>query len=158
LETNEILIQLRKIFRAVNVENKRLEKEFGISIPQILCLRFFNESADFKSTNTEIKKALNLNASTVTGILNRLEKKELIARLPKALDKRVTFFVLTHKGAELVRCIPKLLHTRIEDNLHKSSANEVEKIKESLDSLVRFMDISADDLAPIVSQDPRLDG
>ena len=36
----DILIRLRKIVRSVNLESKRVEKEQGVSIPQLLCLQF----------------------------------------------------------------------------------------------------------------------
>ncbi len=70
----DILTGLRKIIRSVNLESKRIEKQFGISIPQLLCLNFLHSQAGFQASQKEIKDFLSLNASTVTGIINRLEK------------------------------------------------------------------------------------
>ena len=73
----DILIKLRKIVRSVNLESKRVEKEQGVSIPQLLCLQFLAEQEDYKTNAVKLKAFLNLNASTISGILRRLEKKGL---------------------------------------------------------------------------------
>ncbi len=79
---SEIMSSVRKIVRAINLESKRVEKNFGISIPQLLTLKFLNESEGYKSSMKAIKEMLSLNASTVTGIVARLEQKGFVARLP----------------------------------------------------------------------------
>ena len=33
-----IMISIRKIVRAINLESKRIEKDYGLSIPQLLTL------------------------------------------------------------------------------------------------------------------------
>ena len=77
----------------------------GAKIP-CLCLNFLNEKDDYQSTHKEIRNYLNLNSSTVTGIIDRLEKKGLVARLPKKEDKRTTYIALTSLGAKLLEKIP----------------------------------------------------
>lgn len=62
------MISVRKIVRAINLESKRIEKNLGISIPQLLTLKHLNEQSDYKSTMRRLKDFLSLNASTVTGI------------------------------------------------------------------------------------------
>ena len=51
----DILTQIRKIIRSVNLESKRIEKEYGISIPQLLCLNYLNGRDDYKATHKELK-------------------------------------------------------------------------------------------------------
>ena len=64
MEYTEILINIRKIIRSINLESKSIEREFGISIPQYLCLNFLRTSETYRATATEIGLHLNLNAST----------------------------------------------------------------------------------------------
>ena len=47
MKHNEILSDLRRIIRAVNLEGKRVEKEYGVSIPQYLCLNHLHEAKGF---------------------------------------------------------------------------------------------------------------
>jgi hypothetical protein len=45
---SEVMISVRKIVRAINLESKRVEKNLGISIPQLLTLKHLNEQPDYK--------------------------------------------------------------------------------------------------------------
>ena len=81
METRDILIKIRKIVRSVDIESKKIQKEHGVSIPQVLCLNFLRESNNYQTTQGELRKFLSLNPSTVSGIINRLEKKGYLARL-----------------------------------------------------------------------------
>ena len=38
-----IMISIRKIVRAINLESKRIEKDYSLSIPQLLTLKFLEE-------------------------------------------------------------------------------------------------------------------
>ena len=42
----DLMISIRKIVRAVNLESKRIEKNHGLSIPQLLTLKFLKEHLD----------------------------------------------------------------------------------------------------------------
>lgn len=44
------MISIRKIVRAVNLESKIIEKDFGLSIPELLTLKFLKNDVEFKST------------------------------------------------------------------------------------------------------------
>ena len=46
----ELMISIRKIVRAVNLESKIIEKYFGLSIPELVTLKFLKNDVEFKST------------------------------------------------------------------------------------------------------------
>src|SRR5210317_1830199 len=135
MDPTEILIKIRKIVRSVDIESKKIQKEHGVSIPQILCLNFLHESKNYQSTQGDIRKFLNLNSSTVSGIINRLEKKSLLARLPKSGDKRVVNIVLTSAGYNLLSTMPSLLHEQLSSKLKKLGDDEIRRVEESLEVL-----------------------
>ncbi|MEJ2595055.1 MAG: MarR family transcriptional regulator [bacterium] len=114
----DILIMIRKIVRSINLESKKIQKDFGISIPQLLCLNYLGQQENYQGTHKELTVYLNLNSSTVTGIINRLEKKGLVARLPKKDDKRVTYISLTSAGFKLLGETPDLLHQKLLKKLY----------------------------------------
>jgi DNA-binding MarR family transcriptional regulator len=136
----DILIQMRKIIRSINLESKRIEKELGISIPQLLVLQILNDSPEYKATSKYIKEKINLNASTVSGIIYRLELKGLVARLPNLLDKRVQFITLTAKAADMLKNTPQTLQQKISGNLSKLSDNQQTELLKNIDLLVEVMD------------------
>ncbi len=142
---------IRKIVRAINLESKRVQKELSISIPQLLTLKYLQDCNDYKSTMTEIKGFLSLNASTVTGIVARLEQKGLIARLPDPKDKRSTPIILTSKGNDLLVRSNESLHERISRSLERIEDAEFSKIINSLETLIRLFDIQDIDASPIIT-------
>lgn len=150
IDYTDILVGLRKIIRSINLESKKIEKEFGISIPQLLCLNYLKNQVDFKSTSTQLKKYMNLNASTISGIVGRLEKKGLLARLPKSGDKRVSHIVITSKGSELLEGIPSLLHDQLSSKLKQLPSSELKDISKSIDILIKFMGAEDIDASPVI--------
>jgi DNA-binding MarR family transcriptional regulator len=141
MNSTEIIIKIRKIVRSINLESKKVEKEYGVSIPQVLCLGFLRDSENFRAGQGDIKNFLNLNASTITGIINRLEAKGLVARMPKSGDKRIVTIALTSKGDRLMGKIPALLQDKLAEKLEKLDSTTLVKIQESLELLVDLLDI-----------------
>lgn len=141
----------------MNLESKKIQKQHGVSIPQVLCLNFLNNCRDYQATHKEIKSYLNLNSSTVTGIIDRLEKKGFVARLPKKEDKRTTYIALTSMGAKLLEKIPSLLHERLSVKLEKSSDIKIKELDQALDILIHYLEISDVDASPMITVGDDLD-
>lgn len=146
----QILSNIRKILRSLNLESKRIQKAHGVSIPQLLCLDFLHESDRMQSTVKEISIHLNLNSSTVSGIVKRLQSKGLVAKLPNPEDRRGALIALTEAGANLVKDTPDLLHHRLRDRLAKLDPATGKQLHESLDLLVNLMGIEDVDASPLV--------
>ena len=153
MDSTDILINIRKIVRSINLESKKIQKDYGVSIPQVLCLKFLHDSENFQANQGEIKSFLQLNSSTVSGIIQRLEKKGLIARLPKSGDKRVTNLVLTAVGQKLLQQIPPLLHDRLNIKLQNLDNSEIESIESVLENLVRMLQIAEVEAGPVITND-----
>jgi DNA-binding MarR family transcriptional regulator len=151
MDATEILIIIRKIVRSINLESKKIQKEYGVSIPQMLCLSYLHASPNFQSTQGEIRQFLNLNSSTVSGIIDRLEVKGLLARLPKQGDKRVVGVVLTSRGASLLNNVPSLLHEQLSEKLKSLPESKLYQIKESLNILVAILNIEKIEAAPMLT-------
>ena len=153
MESSEILINIRKIVRSINLESKRIQKEYGVSIPQLLALQHLKNGEGRQSTHKEIMKLLALNSSTVTGILNRLEKKGYLARLAKGSDKRVSIIGLTSKGEALLDKSPLLLHEKLEQRLQELSGSQFDEIKNALTKLVSILGIEQMDASPMITME-----
>jgi len=157
MDTTEILIKIRRIVRSIDIESKKIQKEYGVSIPQVLCLSFLHESASYQATQGEIRKFLNLNSSTVSGIINRLEKKGLLARLPKSGDKRVVNIALTSAGDKLLSAIPSLLHEQLSEKLQKLNEPDLAKVEDSLEILVQLLEIEQVEASPLITLESDLE-
>lgn len=158
MDTTEILITIRRIVRSINLESKKIQKEYGVSIPQVLCLSYLFASPGYQSTQGEIRRFLNLNSSTASGIIDRLENKGFLARLPKQGDKRVVNVALTSKGSKLLKQIPPLLHDQLSEKLRSLPELKLQQIQESLQILTTLLDIGKIEAAPLItSEEPMFD-
>ncbi|MDX1410209.1 MAG: MarR family transcriptional regulator [Saprospiraceae bacterium] len=147
----EILIKLRKIIRSINLESKKFEKSYGISIPQLLVLEFLSGQAELRASANEIKSYINLNASTVSGIIARLESKGLVARLPNQIDKRVNDVILTEQGAHLLQISPTTLQQKLSQRLKQLTPTQIDELNRNIDLLTRIMDAEGMDAAPLIT-------
>jgi len=155
MDYTDILIDIRKIVRSINLESKKIQKDFGISIPQLLCLNHLSKQEDYQGTHKELTCYLNLNSSTVTGIINRLEQKGFVARLPKKGDRRITYISLTSAGYKVLQSTPDLLHDKLAIKLSKLPDLDIGNIRASLHQLVQAMGLENVDASPLlVVEDP----
>jgi len=147
---------MRQIVRSINLESKKIQKQYGVSIPQVLCLNFIKENSNYQSTQREIRNYLNLNASTITGIINRLEKKGLIARLPKLGDKRVSNIALTADGQRLLEKLPPLLQDKLTEQLNELPYEKVNRIEKALNDLIDLLNIKDLDASPVLTIEEKI--
>ena len=155
MEYTEIIINIRKIVRSLNLESKKIQKEYGVSIPQLMCLDYLGKKDDLRSTQGEIAKYLNLNSSTMSGIIDRLELKGFVARLPNPRDKRTVYISLTSKGLKLIDASPQLLQYQLSKRLDKLPPERVREINDALNILVRNLNIEEISASPLMTiEDP----
>lgn len=157
METLDIIVKIRKIVRALNLESKSIQKEFGLSITQLMCLGHLQHCPGYQSTHKELMQLLSLNSSTITGIINRLEKRGYMVRLPKTGDKRVTYLTLTASGIKLLEQTPNILHDRLAKKLKTLSDKNLHMVSDALDIIINSMQILQVDAAPLLTSDDPID-
>ncbi len=141
MKSTDILISIRKIVRTIHLESKRIDKEFGVSIPQLLCLGYLQGQDDFRATPKQLKLFLQLNASTVTGIIQRLYAKGLVLKVDNPKDKRAPFIALSVAGERLLNNSPELVHEKLARKLEMMTIEKRENLKKALQSLEDLMEI-----------------
>lgn len=147
----EIIINLRKIFRVLNLESKRIQKAYGISIPQLMALQFLSKQEGFVSNQVRIKEHLSLNASTVTGIIGRLEQKGFVAKMPKNGDKRMNVVVLTEAGLKVLQSAPPLLNQLLNEELNRLPEGQINQMRSSISLLTKIMRAEEIDIESVMS-------
>lgn len=153
MTSDEIIIAIRRILRAVNLESKRCEKQYGLSMPQMLVLSFIAQEPDMRTTNKAIKDHMQLNASTVTGILKRLSKKGFTASVPNVDDQRGSIIALTQSGYNLIKSTPPPLQMKLEQGLEKLSEADRQKLTRYFEFVVQLLELEEGAAAPILSGD-----
>jgi DNA-binding MarR family transcriptional regulator len=100
LQDPGILIALRRITRAMDVHSRALHQAVGLTGPQLATLLVVSEREPISSG--EIAKEIHLGQATVTGILDRLEQRELIARWRSEGDRRSVLVRITPQGRKVL--------------------------------------------------------
>lgn len=95
-ETLRFMQSLWALVHALDVRSKRMARTIGVTGPQRLVLRVVGRHPG--ATAGEIAEMLDLHASTLTGVLARLERSGMIARTVDRRDRRRARFALTPAG------------------------------------------------------------
>lgn len=133
----KIILALRKITHAIDTHSKKLAARYQITGPQLLCL--YTIAKEEEITLSKISKLNCLSVSTVNGIIDRLEKKDLIVRQRDTIDKRKVFLKPTAEGRKLALNAPLLLNDKLAKEICKLPELEQATIALSLDRIVNMM-------------------
>lgn len=147
--TDDVLVSLRRIIRANDLHSRKLGKETGLTIPQLVILRAIEE-ANAPSVS-EISHQVSLSQATVTSILNRLEAHGLVRRLRSEQDKRRVHLQLTPEGCRLLEDAPKPLQEGFVARFNQLEDWERYLIVSSLARVASMMDAEDLDAAPLLA-------
>ena len=139
MRTKEIIYAIRRLMQAGEHYTKELNKIYNVSAAQINCLIALQENGPLSPS--QIAKHVMVNSSTVTGIIDRLEKKDLVKRLRISPDRRVITVELTNTGKILAENAPSPIQQKIIDGLHALSTDEIEDIAFTLKRLTDMLDV-----------------
>jgi DNA-binding MarR family transcriptional regulator len=140
---DQILAAMRRITRAVELHSRRLVDEIGLTGPQLAVLR---EAARLGPlTIGELAKTLYLSQPTVTGILDRLERRTLVERRRAENDRRAVHVNATAAGRELLDRAPSLLQDPFRRELRKMEEWEQTQMLALLQRIAGMMEADAVD-------------
>lgn len=145
---DEVLVALRRVIRATDIYSKQLAKTTGLTAPQMLLLQTISKADDM--TIGELAKAMNLSQATVTTIMDRLEKRQLVSRQRSTIDKRKVYAHLTPDAAQILQQAPVPLQENF--SMHFTALEEWEQtmIISSLQRVAKMMDAEHIDASPFL--------
>jgi DNA-binding MarR family transcriptional regulator len=109
---------------------------YGITVPQWLVIRCLKEN---KQMMSDISRVVGLSNSTITGIVDRLERNGYVSRTRDQEDRRVVWVFRTEKLDQLMQSIPLLQDSYFESFLEGISEEETEAILRSLHLLAKHI-------------------
>lgn len=147
-----VLRSLRRIFRAVEQYSRKLASEHHVTGPQLVCLLTVVEHGPL--TGIEIARRIQLSASTVVGILDRLEDKGLVVRERDSKDRRRVGVTATPDGRMLAERAPSPLQEQLARALARLPEPEQTAIALSLERIVRLIEAEDIDASPMLETGP----
>ncbi len=131
----------------LSTETRRVTKELArranVTGPQLTVVKLLETIGDLSLS--ELSDKIRAQNSTVTGIIDRMEREGLVQRVRSTEDRRVVRIHLTEKGQELAREIPVEPMEILRSALSGLSAAETAE-------LLRLMTKVAKRISGIVSQ------
>ena len=124
-------------------------RRYGLTVPQLLALRELERHGEL--TGSALARALSLSQATVTGILKRLEARELVERQRSQKDRREIAARLTPLGLQLVADAPSPLQSRFTGRLESLASWEQSMILAALQRLVALMEAEDVEAGPYLA-------
>jgi DNA-binding MarR family transcriptional regulator len=129
-----LFFEVGKILK--NCMRKNFE-DAGITLPQSMVIGALYECGEMKIT--EISSKINLSNSTISGIVDRLEKQMLVVRTRSDVDRRVVHVKVTPKVEEFHKGIHNRLRESFENLLDEGTSEEIEEIIIGLKTLKKIL-------------------
>lgn len=145
---DKVLISLRQIIRAIDLHSKKLERESGLTGPQLLVMQLVGTYGEV--TSGIVAREVSLSQATVTTILDRLERKGLLKRERSAHDKRKVLVSLTEAGGAALEAAPTLMQESFIRAFNQLEDWEQTLILSSLQRISEMMNATDLDAAPLL--------
>ena len=124
---------------------KGLARQFGLTGPQLTVIKLLEQLGDLSLSS--LSSRIKANNSTVTGIIDRMEREDLVVRERPEQDRRVVLIRLTDRGRELASRIEVEPMALFREALRSLPETDVEDLFRILGQLQRFVREAVDDQA-----------
>lgn len=146
---DRVIAALRRIVRAIDLHSHHLVDRFGVTGPQLISLQ---ELARLDPVPVGVlARHVRVSHSTMTGILDRLEKHGLVRRTRDMEDRRRTTVTPTAEGLELLESAPSPLQDRFRSEFSKLEEWEQNHMLATLQRIAALMDAEGLDAAPVLT-------
>lgn len=125
-----IFFQMTKASQAGALFWSKKVEHLGVTASQAMVLSFLGE--EDKILARSLGQKLQITSATMTGILDRLEKLDLIVRIAHPNDRRALLICLTKQGAQHAREIHHIMVESNKEFLNRFSSQESESFRDML--------------------------
>ncbi len=150
-----IVRSLRRIIRAVGLYSRELLRRRNLTAPQLATLRQLGRQGALSAG--ELARSVSVSQATITGIVDRLERRGLVTRERDSRDRRRVVIELNEAGRDAVATSPPPLHERFMLRLAERSEEERDEIDRMLRLIVEMMEAERVEAAPVLAAEPSLD-
>ena len=145
---DDILVSLRRITRAIDLQSKRLQKDTGLTTSQLLVMDAIDKLGS--PSPSAIAKEVVLSQATVTNILDRMERHGMVTRSRTSRDRRLVRIDLTDDGQKMLNDAPELLQAGFLKEYRRLPDWQQNMLVASLQHIAYMMDAEDLDASPIL--------
>ncbi|MFY9213245.1 MAG: MarR family transcriptional regulator [Tissierellaceae bacterium] len=129
----EIERHLRKIDYIIRKKGREIITEENITAPQFQALQILINNEEM--TIGELSQKMALACSTITDLIDRMEKAELVLRRKSKKDKRVVIVEVLPRGHEILEKVLKKRRTYLRGKMADYQLEEMELLRGQLATL-----------------------
>lgn len=137
--TEQIGILLKNLNNDLQRYSDREAKKMGITQVQMGIIDFiYRNEANRELHQTDVEQEFNIQKSSVTALLQLMEKKSLIVRAPSKQDSRYKILLLTAKARKLAKRI-RAFYDQNETEIRNILGDDSEKFIKDVVNLRQFL-------------------
>jgi DNA-binding MarR family transcriptional regulator len=144
----KVLVELRKIIRATQINAKQLARETGLTTSQLVVMELLQTQSEL--TPRSIAQSMNLTQATVTALLDRLQARGYVDRVRGERDRRHVYVSLTPQGEAQLATAPESLQQRFVRDFRELEPWEQSSILAALQRVAHLLDAASLDAAPVL--------
>ncbi len=138
LMVHESMQNLRRLVKVIEDYSRSMERHFGLTGPQLWALWELGRNGPMALK--DLASQMQLEPSTLVGVVDRLIGKELVQRTQDPLDRRRVSLCPSPKGAELLRQAPHPAQGYLLQGLRRMEPEQLMEVHRSLQVLVKVME------------------
>ena len=147
--TMKVMAALRRIIRAIDLHSRHLVDRFSVTGPQLIALK---ELARLGQVPVGVLAArVHVSHPTMTGILDRLERRGLVRRTRDTEDRRRMTAAPTAAGLKLLESAPSPLQDHFRYEFSKLEEWEQTHMLATLQRIAAMMDVEELEAAPVLT-------
>lgn len=147
-DDDRVIVALRKIMRAMDLNARSLARDTGLTTPQLLVMQAIESLGQV--TIGRVAQEVNLTQATVTTIIDRLVKHGLVERQRSETDRRKVHAVITQEGHAVLASAPRSLQDRFISRFDALEGWERSFLIAALERVASMMDAEDMDASPVL--------
>ncbi|MFK2824557.1 MarR family transcriptional regulator [Bacillus sp. B190/17] len=129
--------ELRYINGIIKQKGREILSDYKITPPQFIALQWLFEEGDM--TIGELSTKMFLAFSTMTDLIDRMERNELVERVKDTNDRRIVRIHLLQNGASMIEEVIKKRQLYVQQVLRNFSGAEIRTLKSNLEKMHQEM-------------------
>lgn len=146
---DDSLVAIRRILRATELFGRHLAQEVGLTAVQLRVLQIVAEKGH--ATPTEIATRMGVTQATISALIKKLEKAEVLERIRSEVDRRQTNLHITQSGRARLEGAPDALQQRYVKQFEKMEDWEQAMMVSVLEKVAAMLDAEDIDASPVLS-------
>lgn len=147
--TDQSLIALRRILRATELYARDLAHAVGLTPAQLRVLQIVVERESL--TPKMLARQMGVSQATVSALVDKLEQRGLVRRVPSETDRRQTHVLITPAGLDHLADAPGALQQRYVRAFARLADWEQAQLVASLERVADMLDAGQIDAAPVLT-------